>query len=118
MGELGLTAAPLPEAVGGGGFSYLGWTLVMEELGAADTGISGTLSVHLLSDLSADAPSDRVTEYRLSGTKIWISNAPDAERYLVFATLDPALGPKGITAFLLEKGAAGFRVGARREKMG
>ena len=33
MGELGLTAAPLPEAVGGAGFSYLGWTLVMEELG-------------------------------------------------------------------------------------
>ena len=36
MGELGLTAAPFPEAVGGAGFSYLGWTLVMEELGAAD----------------------------------------------------------------------------------
>ena len=36
MGELGLTAAPLPESVGGAGFSYLGWTLVMEELGAAD----------------------------------------------------------------------------------
>src|SRR5439155_1349467 len=36
MGELGLTGAPLPEAVGGSGFSYLGWALVMEEIGAAD----------------------------------------------------------------------------------
>ena len=49
MGELGLTGAPLPESVGGGGFSYLGWTLVMEELGAADMATAVTLSVHILS---------------------------------------------------------------------
>src|SRR5204862_574807 len=46
MGELGLTAAPLPESVGGAGFSYLGWTLVMEELGAADMASAVSLSVH------------------------------------------------------------------------
>ncbi len=51
MGELGLTAAPLPEAVGGTGFSYLGWTLVMEELGAADMSMAVSLSVHILSQL-------------------------------------------------------------------
>jgi acyl-CoA dehydrogenase len=56
--------------------------------------------------------------YRLDGTKTWISNAPEAERYLVFATLDPALGPKGITAFLLERGAPGFRFGRMEHKMG
>ena len=49
MGELGLTAAPLPEAVGGAGFSYLGWTLVMEEIGAADMAMAVSLSVHILS---------------------------------------------------------------------
>ena len=49
MGELGLTAAPLPESVGGAGFSYLGWTLVMEELGAVDMSMAVSLSVHLLS---------------------------------------------------------------------
>ena len=49
MGELGLTAAPLPESIGGAGFSYLGWTLVMEELGAADMAIAVSLSVHILS---------------------------------------------------------------------
>ena len=46
---LGLTAAPLPESVGGAGFSYLGWTLVMEELGAADMASAVSLSVHILS---------------------------------------------------------------------
>ena len=50
--------------------------------------------------------------YRLTGTKIWISNAPEADRYLVFATVDPSKGAKGITAFLVEKGMAGFTFGA------
>jgi alkylation response protein AidB-like acyl-CoA dehydrogenase len=63
---------------------------------------------------SADAP----TAYRLTGTKIWISNAPEADRYLVFATLDPDAGAAGITAFLVEKGMAGFRFGAHERKMG
>src|SRR4029079_10169443 len=49
MGELGFTAAPFPESVGGAGFSCLGWTLVMEELGAADMALAVSLSVHILS---------------------------------------------------------------------
>jgi butyryl-CoA dehydrogenase len=49
MGGLGLTGAPLPESVGGAGFSYLGWSLVMEELGTADMATAVTLSVHILS---------------------------------------------------------------------
>src|SRR4029079_4419080 len=56
--------------------------------------------------------------YRLTGTKIWISNAPEAERYLVFATVDPDAGPRGITAFLVTKGAEGFRSGRHESKMG
>jgi butyryl-CoA dehydrogenase len=163
MGELGLTGAPLPESVGGAGVSYVGWALVMEELGAADMATAVTLSVHILSQFpvvtwgsdeqrrrwlgpmiagealgafaltephagsdagairtraervgSADAPDG----YRLTGTKIWISNAPEADRYLVFATLDPATGPSAITAFLVEKGATGFGFGAHERKMG
>ena len=163
MGDLGLTAAPLPESVGGSGFSYLGWTLVMEELGAVDMSMAVSLSVHLLSQYpvvtwgtpeqqarwlpamvtgealgafaltephaGSDAaairtraervgPADAPDGYRLTGTKIWISNAPEAERYLVFASLDPARGAKAITAFLVEKGAPGFRFGAHERKMG
>jgi acyl-CoA dehydrogenase len=158
MGELGLTAAPFPEADGGAGFSYLGWTLVMEELGAADMAVAVTLSVHILSQYpvvtwgtdeqksrwlpamlagealgafaltephaGSDAAAIRCRaardgdSYRLRGTKIWISNAPEADRYLVFASLDPEAGPDGITAFLVEKDTPGFRFGAHEKKMG
>jgi acyl-CoA dehydrogenase len=163
MAELGLTGAPLPESAGGAGVSYLGWTLVMEELGAADMSTAVTLSVHILSqypvvtwgtdeqrdrwlgpmiaghalgafaltepgagsDAAAIAtraervgPADRPEGYRLTGTKIWISNAPEADRYLVFATLDPGAGSRGIAAFLVEKGSDGFRFGAHEKKMG
>ena len=48
MGALGLTAAPFPEEAGGAGFSCLGWTLVMEELGRADMAMAVSLSVHVL----------------------------------------------------------------------
>ncbi len=173
MARLGLAAAPFPEAVGGAGFSYLGWTLVMEEIARADMASAVTLSVHILSqfpvvtwgtdeqrrrwlppmlggerrgafaltepsagsdaaalrtratrldaggaELALDAPLEQVAGYRLDGTKIWISNAPYAEHYLVFATLDPARGPKGITAFLVEAGTPGFRFGRKERKMG
>jgi butyryl-CoA dehydrogenase len=163
MGELGLSGAPLPESVGGSGFSYVGWSLVMEEIGAADMASAVTLSVHILSQYpvvtwgsdeqqarwlgpmvtgealgafaltephaGSDAaairtraervgPADAPEGYRLTGTKIWITNAPEADRYLVFATVDPAAGAKGIAAFLVEKGTAGFTFGAHEKKMG
>jgi butyryl-CoA dehydrogenase len=163
MAELGLTGAPLPESVGGSGFSYVGWSLVMEEIGAADMASAVTLSVHILSQYpvvtwgtpeqhdrwlgpmvtgealgafaltephaGSDAaairtraervgPADAPEGYRLTGTKIWITNAPEADRYLVFATVDPAAGAKGIAAFLVEKGTAGFTFGAHEKKMG
>jgi alkylation response protein AidB-like acyl-CoA dehydrogenase len=63
-------------------------------------------------------PADSPTGYRLTGTKSWISNAPEADRYLVFATLDPSVGAKAITAFLVEKGSPGFAFGAHERKMG
>jgi len=163
MGELGLTAAPFPESAGGGGFSYVGWTVAMEEIARADMAAAVTLSVHILSQFpvvtwgtdeqrarwlppmqagtalgafgltephaGSDAaalrtraervgPVDAPTAYRLTGTKIWISNAPEADRYLVFATLDPEAGPSAITAFLVERGWPGFRFGAHERKMG
>ncbi len=163
MGDLGLTAAPFAEEHGGAGFSYLAWTLVMEEIAAADMASAVTLSVHVLhqypvvtfgtaeqrgrwlpamqagealgafaltephagSDAAAIrtraervGPIDAPTAYRLTGSKVWISNAPDADRYLVFATVDPDAGSKGITAFLVEKGTPGFTFGSHERKMG
>jgi alkylation response protein AidB-like acyl-CoA dehydrogenase len=57
-------------------------------------------------------------DYLLSGTKIWISNAVEAQRFVVFATIDRSRGREGITAFLVERDTAGFRLGAREHKMG
>ncbi|HEY7303952.1 MAG TPA: acyl-CoA dehydrogenase family protein [Bryobacteraceae bacterium] len=56
--------------------------------------------------------------YRLSGRKLWITNAAEAEIFLVFATLDPAAGYHGITCFLIERQMPGFQVGKKEDKLG
>ncbi|HTW62336.1 MAG TPA: acyl-CoA dehydrogenase family protein [Terracidiphilus sp.] len=54
----------------------------------------------------------------LNGRKLWISNAKEAGLFIVFATVDASAGYKGITAFLIENGAAGFTVGRKEDKLG
>jgi butyryl-CoA dehydrogenase/short/branched chain acyl-CoA dehydrogenase len=61
---------------------------------------------------------DKGDHYQLDGHKLWITNAAEAEIFLVFATLDPAAGYKGITAFLVEKSDPGFTLGKREDKLG
>jgi alkylation response protein AidB-like acyl-CoA dehydrogenase len=56
--------------------------------------------------------------YRLNGRKLWISNAKEAGLFIVFATIDVGAGYKGITAFLVERGTAGFTVGRKEDKLG
>ncbi|HSH21582.1 MAG TPA: acyl-CoA dehydrogenase family protein [Candidatus Caenarcaniphilales bacterium] len=163
MGDLGFTSLPLPESIGGAGFSYRAWTLVMEEIAYVDMAMAVTLSVHVLAQLpvvrwgtdeqkrrwlspmldgqrlgafaltephaGSDAAALRLratpvgpgtdpAAYRLNGSKVWISNAPEAEHYLVFATVDPAIGRRGITALLVESGTPGFRFGRHERKLG
>ena len=60
----------------------------------------------------------RGEDYVLNGQKLWITNAKEAGLFIVFATLDPAAGYRGITAFLVEKGAAGFTLGKKEDKLG
>jgi len=60
----------------------------------------------------------RGDDYVLNGQKLWITNAKEAGVFIVFATIDPAAGYKGITAFLVEKGAAGFSLGKKEDKLG
>jgi len=60
----------------------------------------------------------RGDDYVLNGQKLWITNAKEAGLFIVFATIDPAAGYKGITAFLVEKGAAGFTLGKKEDKLG
>lgn len=57
-------------------------------------------------------------DYLLTGTKIWITNGGDAARTIVFATVDRSLGKAGITAFVVEAGTPGFRLGSKERKMG
>jgi alkylation response protein AidB-like acyl-CoA dehydrogenase len=87
---------------------------------------AGTVGAYALSEAGsgsdAFALQTRATEvaggYRLDGRKMWISSAREAGLFIVFATLDPATGYKGITAFLVEKGMPGFTVGRKEDKLG
>jgi isovaleryl-CoA dehydrogenase len=65
--------------------------------------------------LRAERKGDR---YVLNGTKFWITNGPCADVLVVYAKTDPAAGPRGITAFLIEKGFKGFSTAQKLDKMG
>jgi len=63
----------------------------------------------------ADRKGDR---YVLNGSKMWITNGPDADVLVVYAKTDPAVGKRGITAFLVEKGMKGFSTAQKLDKLG
>jgi len=81
--------------------------LAMSEAGAGSDVVGMTTR--------AEKKGDR---YVLNGAKMWITNGPDAEVLVVYAKTDPAAGPRGITAFLVEKGLPGFATGAKLDKLG
>ena len=60
----------------------------------------------------------RGDRYVLNGTKMWITNGPEAEVLVVYAKTDPQAGARGITAFLIEKGMTGFRTAQKLDKLG
>jgi isovaleryl-CoA dehydrogenase len=60
----------------------------------------------------------RGKHYVLNGTKMWITNGPHADTLVVYAKTDPEAGPRGITAFLIEKGFKGFRTAQKLDKLG
>ncbi len=60
----------------------------------------------------------RGRHYVLNGSKMWITNGPDADVLVVYAKTSPDAGPRGITAFLIEKGFPGFSVGQKLDKLG
>jgi isovaleryl-CoA dehydrogenase len=63
----------------------------------------------------ADRRGDR---FVLNGSKMWITNATEADTLVVYAKTDPDAGPRGITAFLIERGMKGFRTGKKLDKLG
>src|SRR5437868_4378432 len=60
----------------------------------------------------------RGDDYVLNGRKLWITNAKEARVFVLFATVDPAAGYRGITAFIVEKDFPGFTVGKKEDKLG
>lgn len=66
----------------------------------------------------ATRAEDRGDHYALTGRKLWITNAAEAGFFLLFANANPAAGHRGITAFLVERGFAGFQVGKKEDKLG
>src|SRR5258705_5121270 len=60
----------------------------------------------------------RKGKFILNGSKMWITNGPDADVLVVYAKTDAAAGPRGITAFLVEKGAPGFSTAQKLDKLG
>jgi len=60
----------------------------------------------------------RGEDWVLTGRKLWITNGAEAEMFIVFATVDPSAGYRGITAFIVERGFAGFSVGKKEDKLG
>jgi isovaleryl-CoA dehydrogenase len=81
--------------------------LAMSEPGAG----SDVVSMRLRADLRGD-------RYVLNGTKMWITNGPDADVLVIYAKTDPTAGPKGITAFLVEKNFKGFSTSPKLDKLG
>ena len=61
---------------------------------------------------------DKDDHFELNGQKLWITNGNEAEIFIVFATIDPEAGYKGITAFIVEKQFEGFSVGKKEDKLG
>jgi alkylation response protein AidB-like acyl-CoA dehydrogenase len=61
---------------------------------------------------------DKGDHYELTGRKLWITNAAEAEVFIVMANLDPAKGYKGITAFVVERSYPGFEIGKKEDKLG
>ena len=93
----------LPKLISG---EHVG-SLAMSEAGAGSDVVSMTLR--------AERRGDR---YVLNGAKFWITNSTQADTLVVYAKTDPELSGKGITAFLVEKGFAGFSVSPKLDKMG
>ncbi len=94
---------------------YLPKLISGDHLGALAMSEAGSGSDVVSMSLRADANGDH---YVLNGTKFWITNAPRADVLIVYAKTDPTAGPKGITAFIVEKGFEGFSVSPKLDKMG
>jgi isovaleryl-CoA dehydrogenase len=94
---------------------YLPKLISGEHVGALAMSESGSGSDVVSMKLRADKKGDR---YVLNGTKMWITNGPIADTLVVYARTDQNAGPRGITAFIVEKAFKGFKTAQKLDKLG
>ncbi len=94
---------------------YLPQLVSGEHVGALAMSEPGAGSDVVSMKMRADRKGDR---FVLNGSKMWITNGPEAETLVVYAKTSPDAGPRGITAFLIEKGMKGFTTAQKLDKMG
>jgi isovaleryl-CoA dehydrogenase len=94
---------------------YLARLISGEHVGALAMSEPGSGSDVVSMKTRAEKKGDR---YVLNGSKMWITNGPEAETLVVYAKTDPAAGPRGITAFIIEKGMKGFSTAQKLDKLG
>ena len=94
---------------------YLPKLITGEHVGALAMSEPGAGSDVVSMRTRAEKKGDR---YILNGSKMWITNGPIAETLVVYAKTDPAAGPRGMTAFLIEKGFKGFSTAQKLDKLG
>ena len=94
---------------------YLPKLISGEHVGALAMSEPGAGSDVVSMKTRADKKGDR---YIINGNKMWITNGPVAETLVVYAKTDPTAGPRGITAFMIEKGMKGFSTHQKLDKMG
>eukprot|EP00808_Paulinella_micropora_P002677 g73233.t1 len=138
LGELGLHGVTVPEEEGGLGLGYFEHCLILEELSRASGSVALSYGAHSnlcinqiarngsLAMSEAGSGSDVLSmrtkaekkggKYVLNGNKMWITNGPDASVLVVYARTDDS--PKGVTAFLIEKGMPGFSTAQKLDKLG
>ena len=87
-----------------------------EKVGALAMSESGSGSDVVSMSLHAEKQGNKT--YLLNGSKMWITNGPDADTLVVYAKTDPSKGSKGITAFIIEKTMTGFSTGKKLDKLG
>ena len=97
----------LPKLISG---EHVG-ALAMSEPGSG----SDVVSMRLRADRQGSGASER---FVLNGNKMWITNGPEADTLVVYAKTDAQAGPKGITAFVIEKGMKGFSTAQKLDKLG
>jgi alkylation response protein AidB-like acyl-CoA dehydrogenase len=159
LGHLGVLGAVFPEELGGAGYSYVDYSIVMEEIARVDPSIALSVAAHVSlcsnhiylagseeqrkrylpkltsgewigcwslteSEAGSDAGGTRTKavpdgdSWVLNGGKTFTTNAHVADVCVAMAMTDRSASAHGISAFILEKGAPGFRVGKKENKLG